>query len=106
MQGLKRMRLAAGLSLRELGSRLGVSAQAVHKWETGIAWPSAYLLPQIAEALDCSIAELYAEEPEASGGAEGPRDPSAAPRDDSRTPRDDTEKIPDDTNNYTEEDRI
>lgn len=63
MQGLKRMRLAAGLSLRELGSRLGVSAQAVHKWETGVAWPSAYLLPQIAEALDCSIAELYAEEP-------------------------------------------
>ena len=104
MVGLKRMRLAAGLSLRELGSRLGVSAQAVHKWETGVAWPSAYLLPQIAEALDCSIVELYAEEPEA---AEGPGDPSAAPRDDrEKAPRDGTEKIPDDTNNYTEEDRI
>ena len=39
MVGLKRCRKAAGLSLRELGSRLGVSAQAVHKWETGVAWP-------------------------------------------------------------------
>ena len=116
MQGLKRMRLAAGLSLRELGSRLGVSAQAVHKWETGVAWPSAYLLPQIAEALDCSIAELYAEEPEASGGAEGPGDPSAAPRDDrEKAPRDDeaaegpgdpSAAPRDDKNNYTEEDRI
>ena len=79
MVGLKRMRLAAGLSLRELGSRLGVSAQAVHKWETGVAWPSAYLLPQIAEALHCSIADLYTEGP--------------------------GEAVPDDNEYYTEEER-
>ena len=94
MQGLKRMRTAAGLSLRELGSRLGVSAQAVHKWETGVAWPSAYLLPQIAEALDCSIADLYMDGPQ------------AAEDEILRCAQDDKGKIPDDTNNYTEEDQI
>lgn len=64
MTGLKRMRKRANLTLAQLGERLGVSAQAVAKWEHGSAWPSAFYLPQLAEVLGCSIADLYTEDPE------------------------------------------
>ena len=63
MTGLKARRTAAGLTLRQIGETVGVSAQAVAKWEAGTAWPSADLLPAIAEALGCSIDDLYGDDP-------------------------------------------
>ena len=60
MEGLRAMRKAAGLSMAELGKRLGVSAQAVARWENGTAWPSAWHIPRIAEILGCTMAALYA----------------------------------------------
>lgn len=38
---------------------MNVSYQAVGKWERGEAYPSAALLPALADALHCSIDELY-----------------------------------------------
>ena len=60
MTGLKARRTAAGLTLRQIGETVGVSAQAVAKWEAGTAWPSAGLLPALAGILGCSIDDLYA----------------------------------------------
>ena len=47
----------------ELARRLGVSLPMVHYWATGKKLPAARRLPQIAEALDCTIDELFAEQP-------------------------------------------
>ena len=38
---------------------LGVSNQAVSKWESGMSMPDIMLLPHIAEVFECSIDELF-----------------------------------------------
>lgn len=52
-------RRARGMTLRQLGERLGVSAQAVHKWERGVNYPDITLLPMIARVLEVSIEDLF-----------------------------------------------
>lgn len=44
----------------ELAATLGVSVQAVSKWETGKANPDLYLLPKLAEYFAVSIDSLFA----------------------------------------------
>lgn len=56
-----RLRREKGLTLRQLGERVGVSAQAVHKWECGVNCPDIFLLPAIACELGVSISELFGE---------------------------------------------
>ena len=51
---LKHLRKARGLSLAALGAKLGVSAQAVHKWEQG-GQIESYRQLALARALDVSI---------------------------------------------------
>ena len=48
---LHRARKAAGLSLRELGERVGVSHASIKKYEDGDAMPSSDILLQLARAL-------------------------------------------------------
>lgn len=55
---IARLRRARGLKQSELGERIGVSAQAVSKWEHGGA-PDAALLPAIARALDTDVGTLF-----------------------------------------------
>ncbi len=55
-------RQARGLTLRQLGERLGVSAQAVHKWERGVNYPDITLIPMIARALEIPIQKLFEEQ--------------------------------------------
>lgn len=52
-------RRARGMTLRQLGERLGVSAQAVHKWERGVNYPDITQLPMIARVLEVSIEDLF-----------------------------------------------
>ena len=40
---------------------MGVSYQAVGKWERGESFPVAAQLPALAKALQCSIDDLYEE---------------------------------------------
>ncbi len=47
-----------GLKQEELGFLVGVSAQAVSKWENG-GTPDVLLLPKIAEALDVTVNDLF-----------------------------------------------
>jgi len=59
---IARFRKAAGLTQEELGTTVGVSAQAVSRWECGGA-PDVALLPAIADALAVSTDALFGREP-------------------------------------------
>ena len=59
LQGLPARRKAAGFTQEAFAEALGVTRSALAAWETGRAWPSAAILPQIADLLLCSIDELY-----------------------------------------------
>lgn len=48
-----------GLTQESLAERLGVSPQAVSKWETGAGCPDIALLPEICRHLDLSMDELF-----------------------------------------------
>ena len=52
------LRRARGLTQEQLGQQLGVSAQAVSKWEKGGA-PDVELLPALADRLGVSIDSLF-----------------------------------------------
>lgn len=55
---IARYRKAAGLTQEELGKRVGVSTQAVSKWECG-GMPDIGLLPGLADALGVTIDTLF-----------------------------------------------
>ena len=59
MKGLAKCRKAAQLSQAELAAMLNVGQSAIAAWETGVAYPNANKLPLIAEALNCSIDDLF-----------------------------------------------
>ena len=46
----------------QLGDRLGVSNQAISKWESGASYPDIMLLPKISEVLHVSLDELFGKE--------------------------------------------
>ncbi|MCI5667144.1 MAG: helix-turn-helix transcriptional regulator [Oscillospiraceae bacterium] len=55
---LRRIRKEKGITQEQLAEAVGVSAQAVSKWEIN-SFPDAALLPGIAEKLGVSIDELF-----------------------------------------------
>ena len=57
---IKNFRLRRDLTQERLAELLGVSAQAVSKWETGASCPDISLLPQISAALGVTLDELFA----------------------------------------------
>lgn len=61
LKGLCAARKAASCTQTQLAEKLGISQTAVAKWETGKAYPRADILPAIAEALGCSIDDLFAD---------------------------------------------
>lgn len=52
-------RKARGLTQEQLGERLGVTNQAVSKWESAVSHPDILLLPKIADVLGITLEELY-----------------------------------------------
>lgn len=62
---IARYRKAAGLTQEELGRAVGVSTQAVSRWECG-GTPDVALLPSIADRLGVSVDALFGRE--VSGG--------------------------------------
>lgn len=71
MEGLAARRQAAGLTQAELAARIGVGRPALSMWEIGTNWPPARILPPLADALLCSIDDLYrAPEADAAGADE------------------------------------
>jgi DNA-binding XRE family transcriptional regulator len=63
-KGTNRLHIAeyrrrAGLTQQEVGRRLGVSCQAVSKWEQGRSCPDIMLLPDIARLFGVTIDALF-----------------------------------------------
>ena len=54
-------RKSKGYTQEELGQKIGVTNQAVSKWESETSMPDIMLLPRIANALDVTLDELFAE---------------------------------------------
>ena len=65
-KNLAKYRKAKRLTQEELGEKLGVTNQAVSKWESEASMPDVMLLPEIATALNITLDDLYgiAKEPE------------------------------------------
>ena len=52
-------RKEAGMTQEDLANQIGVSAQAVSKWETGVSMPDILLLPVIADVFGITVDEIY-----------------------------------------------
>ncbi|MBE6549802.1 MAG: helix-turn-helix domain-containing protein [Ruminococcaceae bacterium] len=61
-KNIARLRKGKGWTQAELGERLGVSNQAVSKWESEMSMPDIMLLPTLADAFNCYIDELFSRE--------------------------------------------
>lgn len=62
LENIKRLRIDAHLSQAELAEKVFVTRSAVALWETGRSSPTSDRLPALAQALGCSIDNLYTEE--------------------------------------------
>ena len=56
---IKKYRHSLGLTQEDLANSLGVTFQAVSKWESAKAAPDIALLPTMAELFGCYIDELF-----------------------------------------------
>ena len=57
---IKALRLRRGVTQEALAQHLGVTAQAVSKWERGVATPDIAMLPDISAYFGVTIDELFA----------------------------------------------
>ena len=56
---IKTLRKNRGLTQEQLAAALGLTCQAVSKWETGITLPDTAMLPALADYLRVSIDQLF-----------------------------------------------
>ena len=59
---IKRLRLEKDMTQEQLATKLGVSAQAVSKWETSETYPDGALLVPLANELEVSLDQLFGNE--------------------------------------------
>ncbi len=55
---ISRLRKEKGMSQEALAEKIGVSSQAVSKWENDLSCPDISLLPKLAKLLDVTVDEL------------------------------------------------
>ena len=67
MNIIKQLRKAMGITQSQLAEKMGVERSAVAKWEAGVANPSTAKLPALAEALGCSVADLFSKQTNGRG---------------------------------------
>jgi transcriptional regulator with XRE-family HTH domain len=58
-QQIAQQRKATGITQQELADRLGISFQAVSKWETGLSCPDISLLPRLAGIFGVSVDSFF-----------------------------------------------
>ena len=58
-KNIAKYRKVRGLTQEELGTKLGVTNQAVSKWESEVSMPDVMLIPEIAKALSISLDDIY-----------------------------------------------
>lgn len=54
-------RRRAGLTQEALANRIGITPQAISKWENGVGYPDVTLFPVIADVLNIPISRLFGE---------------------------------------------
>ncbi|MBQ4590626.1 MAG: helix-turn-helix transcriptional regulator [Clostridia bacterium] len=57
-ENLRKLRLEKGLTQEQLSEKMGVSYQAVSRWETGATYPDIEMLPALADLFDISLEKL------------------------------------------------
>lgn len=60
---IAQLRRGKAMTQDDLAAQLGVSSQAVSKWENDLSCPDIMLLPYLAEIFRVSIDELFSKEP-------------------------------------------
>ena len=60
---ISELRKNKGMTQEQLAQRVGVTAQAVSKWENDLSCPDISILPQLAEALGVTTDELLGRAP-------------------------------------------
>ncbi len=61
-KNLRKLRQGKRLTQESVAERLGVSAQAVSRWETGATLPDVLLLPEIARLYEVLVDDLFKED--------------------------------------------
>ena len=56
---IKEYRMKNKLSMKDFGKLIGVSAQAVCKWEQNVCCPDIVFLPHLARILGCSTDDFF-----------------------------------------------
>lgn len=67
-ENIRSLRTARGITQEQFGFEMGVSAQAVSRWENGATYPDISMLPMIADFFDVSLDELMGREQELDSG--------------------------------------
>ncbi len=65
-------RRRAGMTQEAFAGKLGITPQAVSKWENGLGYPDVTLFPEIAEVLNIPIGRLFGIGPDGNGTAAFP----------------------------------
>lgn len=63
MQQIRELRKKAGFTQAKLAEAIGVTQSTVSQWENSRALPDTAKLPRLADALSCSVADLFRETP-------------------------------------------
>lgn len=58
-ENIKKVRVDAGLTQKQLGERLGITSQSIAQWETGRREPKYQSMVKIADALNVPVSSLY-----------------------------------------------
>lgn len=62
-QKIAEFRKERGITQEELSEKLGISPQAVSKWENDNSYPDILLLPKLANIFDVTVDELLSDSP-------------------------------------------
>lgn len=58
MSGIRKMRKLAGISVRCLANKVGVSMMSIYRYEQGKRTPDVETAKRIADVLNCTIVDL------------------------------------------------
>jgi len=56
---LREFRSKSKMTQKSIGDILGVSPQAVSKWELGLSYPDVTILPELSRLLSCDIGDFF-----------------------------------------------
>ena len=63
MEAIRKIRIARGMTQEDLAKKLGLSRTTVTFWELGVNNPRTNMIPALAKALKCDIADLFCSKP-------------------------------------------